>query len=33
MRREPPTIATTIAGLARTFEVVLDSHGLTIPKY
>jgi long-chain acyl-CoA synthetase len=33
MRREPPTIATTIAGLARTFEVVLGSQGLTIQKY
>lgn len=33
MRREPPTVATTIAGLARTFEVVLESQGLTIQKY
>jgi DNA-binding MarR family transcriptional regulator len=33
VRREPPTIATTIAGLARTFEVVLESQGLTIQKY
>jgi DNA-binding MarR family transcriptional regulator len=28
-----PTIATTIAGLARTFEVVLESQGMTIQKY
>jgi DNA-binding MarR family transcriptional regulator len=33
MKPEPPTIATTIAGLARTFEVVLESQGLTIQKY
>lgn len=33
MNRESPTVASTIAGLARTFEVVLESQGLTIQKY